>query len=133
LIEVQQNSETTYRLYDYGRPRELHLDQGIAVADPVPFEPHLMPGKVAEGRTILVEGPKFVLERWPGGHRKLTLPKGITGWLVPIMGEGVADGVPWRAGDCLTLEGIVQIEAEAGSDLLFAYPGAARIADMNAL
>lgn len=28
LIEMQQNSETTYRLYDYGRPRELHLEDG---------------------------------------------------------------------------------------------------------
>lgn len=32
LIEIQQNSDITYRLYDYGRPRELHLDKGIAVA-----------------------------------------------------------------------------------------------------
>ena len=34
LLEVQQNSDVTYRLYDYGRPRELHLDDGIAVAKP---------------------------------------------------------------------------------------------------
>ena len=32
LIEVQQNVDLTYRLYDYGRPRELHLDEGIAVS-----------------------------------------------------------------------------------------------------
>ncbi len=30
LLEVQQNSDVTYRLYDYGRPRELHLEQGMA-------------------------------------------------------------------------------------------------------
>lgn len=127
LIEVQQNSETTYRLYDYGRPRELHLEAGVAVSDPVPFVPHPMPGRVADDRVILVEGPKFVLERWPGGHRKVALPAGVTGWLVPISGEGVADGIVWRAGDCLTLEGEAQIEASMGSDLLFAYPGDARI------
>jgi mannose-6-phosphate isomerase len=127
LIEVQQNSETTYRLYDYGRPRELHLDAGIAVSDPVPFVPHPMPGKVAEGRAILVEGPKFVLERWCGGPRTVTLPEGITGWLVPITGEGVADGVAWRAGECLAVEGSAEIHAGTGSDLLFAYPGTTRI------
>jgi mannose-6-phosphate isomerase len=127
LIEVQQNSETTYRLYDYGRPRELHLEEGVAVADAVPFTPHPMPGRVADDRVILVEGPKFVLERWPGGHRDIMLPDGVTGWLVPISGEGVADGVAWRAGDCLTLEGAAQIQASAGSDLLFAYPGDRRI------
>jgi mannose-6-phosphate isomerase len=29
ILETQQNSDTTYRLYDYGRPRELHLQQGF--------------------------------------------------------------------------------------------------------
>jgi mannose-6-phosphate isomerase len=33
LCEIQQWSDVTYRLYDYGRPRELHLDQGLAVSD----------------------------------------------------------------------------------------------------
>jgi mannose-6-phosphate isomerase len=33
ICEIQQNSDITYRLYDYGRPRELHLDQGIAATD----------------------------------------------------------------------------------------------------
>jgi len=30
LLETQQQSDTTYRLYDYGRPRELHLELGLA-------------------------------------------------------------------------------------------------------
>jgi mannose-6-phosphate isomerase len=34
LAEIQQNSDITYRLYDYGRPRELHLEKGISVSDP---------------------------------------------------------------------------------------------------
>jgi mannose-6-phosphate isomerase len=39
VAEIQQNSDTTYRLYDYGRtgldgrPRELHLDKGLAAVD----------------------------------------------------------------------------------------------------
>ena len=33
LVEVQQYADVTYRLYDYGRPRELHLDDGVAVSD----------------------------------------------------------------------------------------------------
>jgi mannose-6-phosphate isomerase len=32
LCEVQQHSDITYRLYDYGRPRELHLDKAIQVS-----------------------------------------------------------------------------------------------------
>jgi len=127
VLETQQNSETTYRLYDYGRPRELHLDDGIAVSDPNPYVPHPMPGKVADDRNILVEGPKFVLERWEGGKRELTLPEGVTGWLVPLAGEGVVDGVAFRAGECVTLEGACALHAETGSDLLFAYPGDTRL------
>ncbi|HYL38363.1 MAG TPA: class I mannose-6-phosphate isomerase [Bryobacteraceae bacterium] len=32
LCEIQQNSDVTYRLYDYGRPRELHLEKALQVA-----------------------------------------------------------------------------------------------------
>lgn len=127
LVEVQQNVDLTYRLYDYGSDRELHLDAGVAVSDPVPFVPLPSPGKVSDDRTILAEGPKFVLERWPGGHRVVTLPAGMTGWFVPLSGEGAADGVAWRAGECLTFEGRVEIAASDDSDLLLAYPGDKRI------
>ena len=103
------------------------LEYLVAVADPVPYAPYVSPGRVAGDRTILVEGPKFVLERWEGGHRRIALPDGVTGWLVPLKGEGAASGVAWRAGDCLTLTGEAELEAEVGSDLLFAYPGKRRI------
>lgn len=127
IIEIQQNSETTYRLYDYGRPRELHLDDGIAVSDPVPFVPQDAPGKVSDTREILVEGPKFVLERWTPGTRQVALPAGTTGWLVPVTGAGRADGVDFAAGECVTVTGDATIVADAGCDLLFAYPGTHRI------
>lgn len=126
LIEVQQNSETTYRLYDYGRPRELHLDDGVAVADPVPYEAIRSPGEVEPGRTILVEGPKFVLERWSGG-RETALPDAATGWLVPITGEGEVASVGFKAGECVTVTGSERVTAGEGTDLLFAYAGARRV------
>jgi mannose-6-phosphate isomerase len=128
LIEVQQNSETTYRLYDYGRPRELHLDDGIAAADPRPYTPWPSPRRIDDGRTILVEGPKFVLERLAGGGaRTIALPDGVTAWLIPVAGDGVVDGVAFAAGECLTLTGAVEIDAGADADLLLAYPGERRI------
>jgi mannose-6-phosphate isomerase len=46
---------------------------------------------------------------------------------VPITGEGAVDGVAWKAGECLTLEGRCEIAASAGSDLLLAYPGDKRL------
>ncbi len=127
VIEVQQNADVTYRLYDYGRPRELHLDDGVAVADLEPWIAPPMPGEVSPGRTILVEGPKFVLERWTGGTRNIALPEGTWGWLVPVSGEGVIGGVAWQAGECVMISGTEELHASAGSDLLFAYPGTRRI------
>ncbi|TPG43589.1 phosphoheptose isomerase [Sphingomonas koreensis] len=128
VIEIQQNVDLTYRLFDYGSDRELHLDAGVAVSDPVPFVPLPTPPQPSDGdRTILAEGPKFVIERWPAGKRHVALPEDMTGWLVPVSGEGTIGGVAWRAGECVTVTGAAELVAEAGSDLLFAYPGDKRI------
>lgn len=37
LVEIQQNADITYRLYDYGRPRELHLQDGVEVSTTAPY------------------------------------------------------------------------------------------------
>lgn len=59
VLEVQQNVDCTYRLYDYGRPRELHLDQGLKVADPGPVsDPRDTVVDPAMNR-MLVGGPRF--------------------------------------------------------------------------
>jgi mannose-6-phosphate isomerase len=127
LIEVQQNSETTYRLYDYGSDRELHLEDGVAVAHLEPYRPIASPPPAGEGRRVLVEGPKFVLERLSGGERQVTLPADATAWLVPIAGSGSVGGVDWCAGECVTVTGSEVIAADAAADYLLAYPGTARV------
>ena len=63
LLETQQNSDTTYRLYDYGRGRELHIRDGLAA---MKDHPHM--GKVARhdsnGLTNLVSSPCFVVDKF---------------------------------------------------------------------
>src|SRR3990167_2429811 len=57
VVEVQQNVDCTYRLYDYGRPRELHLDAGLAVSETAP-RPDPRDGRVAANdNPLLVDGP----------------------------------------------------------------------------
>lgn len=63
IAEIQQNSDTTFRLFDYGRPRELHVEQGVAVANPGPAVTQAMPRRLTDNRTVLIECPSFVLER----------------------------------------------------------------------
>ncbi|WP_299308376.1 class I mannose-6-phosphate isomerase [uncultured Croceicoccus sp.] len=107
LIEVQQNSDITYRLYDYGRPRELHLDEGIAVATGTPHDPHLRFHVPARGTQRLVEGPFFVLDRLDG-QPDAELRAQYTGPLLVIPREGsvTVDGEEVAPGGCALAHGI---------------------------
>jgi mannose-6-phosphate isomerase len=53
IVETQQQSDTTYRLYDYGRPRELHLKEGLAVVKEIVFS-----GKVIRPAPTTINGTK---------------------------------------------------------------------------
>ena len=124
LIEVQQNVDLTYRLYDYGSDRELHLEKGIAVADPVPYVATFVPYEAAPGRMILSGGPKFVLERWSITGSG-TIDAGQRAWLIPIKGSGTVDGGPLEPGGVWLADAAARVELGAGSDLLVMYEGGA--------
>ena len=99
LIEIQQNSDVTYRLYDYGRPRELHLEDAVDVAIHGPYDPalikHLSPG---EERT-LIDGTPFTLvsatEDTMSDRQR---------WLVPLSGELRTGSEVAKPGECLLAE-----------------------------
>src|SRR4029077_5008591 len=68
IVETQQQSDTTYRLYDYGRPRELHLKDGLAAVKEkansgkvVRGAPEQMPGG-KNRHAPLVAAPYFVVD-----------------------------------------------------------------------
>lgn len=72
LLETQQNCDLTYRMYDYGRGRELHIEESLEATRLT-----TRAGKVAAtelaGRTILIEGDYFLVERLAaGGSRAST-------------------------------------------------------------
>ena len=123
VVEIQQNVDLTYRLYDYGSDRELHLDAGIAVADPVPYVASFVPYDAAPGRTILAAGPKFVQERWSLSGDGTFDPGTHPAWLVPLAGTGTIDGDPLEAGGAWLARGTASLTLDAGTDLLVSYPG----------
>lgn len=124
LVEVQQNVDLTYRLYDYGSGRELHLDDGVAVSHPVPFVAPHVAREIAPGRTVLADGPAFVLERWSGaGEGTLRPAAGRPVWLVPLAGSGRVDGAVLEAGGVWMTENESTLSLDGGIDLLVAYPG----------
>ncbi|TWJ08637.1 class I mannose-6-phosphate isomerase [Altererythrobacter ishigakiensis] len=118
LVEVQQNSDITYRLFDYGRPRELHLDNGVEAASAAPYPDKL--GAKIDLTVVqqLVAGPKFDLwlgHGWPS--------RGLTGelaHLVPLTGSVTADGVTARAGECLICSPCSELRIGHDAQLLIA-------------
>ncbi|MDV3258495.1 MAG: class I mannose-6-phosphate isomerase [Sphingomonas sp.] len=82
VLEIQQAVDLTYRLYDYGRPRELHLAEAGSVVRP---EPHKSPldTRIGGSSVVLVDGPYFGVA-WCVGEPPL-LPANISNvQLLPI-------------------------------------------------
>ena len=63
IAEFQQRSDVTFRLFDHGRKRELHIDSAMAVANTGLADAQAQPIRLTSERTLLVSGPHFVLEK----------------------------------------------------------------------
>ena len=102
LLETQQTSDVTYRLYDYGRPRELHLEKGLQVIRTKTAAGKVAPRKM-DGFTRLIEQRYFVVDRFDFGS--------VTEASVSFDGPGCLVGLAGRAvvstdeGDAVILPG----------------------------
>ncbi len=121
LCEIQQNSDVTYRLYDYGRPRELHISQAVEVSWLEPSPTHTRPAAAGEGRELLARCEHFAVERLrlaageryeTAGERMLILLEGE----VRIAGEQGLPGDAWL----LDESGACEVRAAAPALLLTA-------------
>ncbi len=63
LLETQQTSDTTFRLYDYGRPRELHLQRGVEVSRAETRAGRVAPSEIEHG-TRLIQEQYFTVDRF---------------------------------------------------------------------
>jgi mannose-6-phosphate isomerase len=117
LLEFQQNADITYRLYDYGRPRELHLDDGITVARPQPYSEdcarHVSLGKPA----VLVNGPLFSLVQAVGGQAAAKIGNRRR-WIMPLDGDVRAGSETAGPGECLLVEAGEEVDFGSGRGLI---------------
>ena len=86
LVEIQQNADITYRLYDYGRPRELHLHDGMAVARGAKYVGECGRSRKDAGLKQIVQSAKFTLWR-ASGPCDLSALNGRDCYFVPIAGQ----------------------------------------------
>jgi mannose-6-phosphate isomerase len=97
LCEIQQNSDVTYRLWDYGRPRELHVDQAVAISDLGVHPGASQPVPIGAGRQELVRSKFFVTEL-VSGVSLIPEPQACQIWIC-TEGDGKIDGELVRAGE----------------------------------
>jgi mannose-6-phosphate isomerase len=105
LAEIQQQSDATFRLFDYGRPRELHVDEAVAAAKTGPVGGQSSPEKLTEARTVLVVNTHFILEQLnflPGTIWTLDAPKET--WILIIGGGARIGSTKLSLGEAFFLE-----------------------------
>lgn len=136
VAEIQQASDTTYRLFDWnrlgpdGRPRPLHVEQGLEAIDYDlgPVGPRKPQQTDRPGVSRLVECDKFVLDRWrfdvprpAGGDRRCHIISVLEG-RVEVAGDPAGSPVP--PGGTVLLPaalGQVELRPQGGTALLDAY------------
>ena len=125
IAEIQQRSDATFRMFDYGRQRELHIDKAVAVADITPSAVRVPPKRLTDQRTLLVSGPYFVfesIELTPNSVWTMEATKET--WMLVVKGNARAGTSNISVGDAMfAASESMEIRAGAiGTQLLVAYP-----------
>jgi mannose-6-phosphate isomerase len=105
LCEIQQNSDITYRLYDYGRPRELHLEDAVKVSRGDRCAPRAVP----TGNS-LVSCDYFKVDRLRiTSLQQHHPPSGRSQMLIVVEGSGEIDGDAAKAGEAWMIDDNVKL------------------------
>jgi mannose-6-phosphate isomerase len=113
LCEIQQNSDVTYRLWDYGRPRQTHVKQAVPICDLGIHPGASQPLILGEGREELVRCKHFVTElvRVKAGGTIAPEPRDCQLWIC-LEGSARISGKPVVPGDVWQLPGTAPVRAE---------------------
>lgn len=114
LLETQQTCDITFRMYDYGRPRELHVEQALGV-----MKTQTAAGKVApramDGFVRLIEQKYFVVDRYDlAGDGEVVVPTDGAGCLVGLKGGAAVNGGPEGQVELLSGQAVV-VPVDSGS------------------
>jgi len=121
LVEIQQNSDITYRLYDYGRPRELNIDDGAAVAFARPMAAKLR-RRVDPGISVrLLESGHLGIAHVVANDLSLLTADLGPMTIVPLAGTVEAAGVSAGPGECLWIDDIAALAVSPDARFLAAW------------
>ncbi|MCC6492692.1 MAG: class I mannose-6-phosphate isomerase [Pirellulales bacterium] len=135
IAEVQQASDTTYRLFDWnrldaqGRPRQLHVDESLAMVDYSlgPIKPQ-SPRRVGSGRDRLVDCDKFVIDRCRpsqstvvGGDDRFHLLVVVSGVINVLTEQGQSPLAYGQTALLPAAAGAIPVQSQAGGAVLDIY------------
>lgn len=111
LAEIQQHSDTTFRLFDFGRRRQLDEDKAVAASSAGPIQAQAQPRRLTAERTAQIEDPHFVVELidLPAHSRWLLAPEKET-WVLVTEGAAMIGGISVSVGNA--------VFADAGRDVV---------------
>ncbi|MBE1529475.1 mannose-6-phosphate isomerase [Sphingopyxis sp. OAS728] len=121
LVEIQQNADITYRLYDYGRPRELHLADGTAVASAAPMPADLERRVEPDVSALLLDSDHLGVAYFAAGDLSLLGEVPGDAMIVPLRGDVTVGGVSARAGECIWTEAAGSLEASSDARFLVGW------------
>lgn len=129
LCEIQQNSDVTYRLYDYNRDRPLHLERASEIAVLGPHPGKSVPRQIEDGVQCIAECGYFrtylAVLNWGSATGSRTFA-GVLGSriLIVLEGAGVVNGLPVNQGQVLQGNELREWHVESGG---LASPGAMKL------
>jgi mannose-6-phosphate isomerase len=102
IAEIQQRCDVTFRMFDFGRQRDLHVEQALAVADTRPAETGPKPKRRTDERTLLTSNPHFALERIElAGGSTFSVEAEDETWLLVVSGGGRVGKLDLVVGDAV--------------------------------
>ncbi|MEH6702151.1 class I mannose-6-phosphate isomerase [Parasphingorhabdus sp.] len=101
VVEIQQNVDITYRIYDYGRPRELHLDEAMAIAKLAPYDLKYSQEVPDDQSLCLSTGSPFEIYQIIGTDGEILSKSKSKEWqVIPLEGSVTVRGKLIKAGEC---------------------------------
>lgn len=126
IAEIQQRSDSTFRLFDHGRGRELHIEDALAVANARPADVPIAPSRLTDARVLLTSNTYFTFEKIdlaPDSTWHLETTRET--WLLVVGGSARTDSFNVAMGDAVFAQSDcvnIRVGAQGLSGLL-AYTG----------
>jgi mannose-6-phosphate isomerase len=99
IAEIQQRSDTTFRLFDHGRGRQLHVEEAVAVANPGPADDRDPPKRLSDRRMLLASNSYFTFERIDLAPKSsCCLDATRETWLLAVRGSAYAEAIHLMTG-----------------------------------